>query len=65
MTQAFAIHEIGNTYEDGSTVVDGVLGAIPGILITILLVAMMRAPEREASEHRRSFDLRALHAVCC
>lgn len=32
MTQAFAIHEIGNTYENGTAVVDGLLGKVPGIL---------------------------------
>ena len=32
MTQAFAIHEIGNTYEDVTAVADGVLGTVPGIL---------------------------------
>jgi methylmalonyl-CoA/ethylmalonyl-CoA epimerase len=32
MTQAFAIHEIGNTYENGTAGVDGLLGDVPGIL---------------------------------
>jgi FSR family fosmidomycin resistance protein-like MFS transporter len=38
------------------------IGALPGILITILLLFMMRAPERDHSVRHR-FDLRALHGV--
>jgi FSR family fosmidomycin resistance protein-like MFS transporter len=39
------------------------LGAIPGVLITILLLMYMRAPERVESDPRRKFDLMALHSV--
>jgi methylmalonyl-CoA/ethylmalonyl-CoA epimerase len=45
MTQAFAIHEIGNTYEDGTAVVDGVLGVVPGILFVDHVAIAVRQGE--------------------
>jgi FSR family fosmidomycin resistance protein-like MFS transporter len=39
------------------------IGAIPGIIVTILLVAFMRAPEPPPAHHRKKFDLEPLRAV--
>ena len=45
MTQAFAIHEIGNTYEDATPVVDELLGAVPGILFVDHVAIAVRQGE--------------------
>ncbi len=45
MTQAFAIHEVGNNYEDGTPVVDGVLGTVPGILFVDHVAIAVRKGE--------------------
>ncbi len=48
MTQAFAIHEIGNTYENGTAGVDELLGRIPGILFVDHVAIAVRQGELEA-----------------
>ena len=47
MTQAFAIHEIGNTYENGTAVVDELLSAVPGILFVDHVAIAVRRGELE------------------
>jgi FSR family fosmidomycin resistance protein-like MFS transporter len=39
------------------------LGAIPGVLITVLLLILIRAPERVEGTHRPRFELAPLRAV--
>ncbi|HLW77614.1 MAG TPA: MFS transporter, partial [Bryobacteraceae bacterium] len=39
------------------------LGAIPGIVVTILLLVYMRGPEHYSVREHAKFDLRALHGV--
>lgn len=39
------------------------IGAIPGIIVTLFLLAKVRAPERPAAHLRKAFDLAPLRAV--
>ncbi|HWZ29739.1 MAG TPA: MFS transporter [Bryobacteraceae bacterium] len=39
------------------------LGAIPGIIVTLLLIFWMRGPESPAPQHRKKFDFAPLRAV--
>ena len=39
------------------------IGAIPGIVVTLLFLFWMRGPERPEPQHRRKFDLAPLRAV--
>ncbi len=48
MTQAFAIHEVGNTYENGAAVADGLFGSVPGILFVDHVAIAVRRGELEA-----------------
>ena len=45
MTQAFAIHEIGNTYENGTAFGDGILRTVPGILFVDHVAIAVRQGE--------------------
>src|ERR1039457_2117904 len=47
MTQAFAIHEIGNTYENGTAGVDEPLCTVPGILFVDHVAIAVRQGELE------------------
>jgi methylmalonyl-CoA/ethylmalonyl-CoA epimerase len=62
MTQAFAIHEVGNTYENGTAVVDGLLDAVPGILFVDHVAIAVRQGELDGQvKSYQMLGFRELH----
>ncbi len=57
----FAIHEIGNTYEDGGAVVDGIIGAVPGILFVDHVA--IAVPKGELEGQVRSYQMLGFREV--
>ena len=55
MTQAFALHEIGNTFESSSPSMDGLLGTVPGILFVDHVAIAVRQGELDGQV--RSYQL--------
>ncbi len=55
MRRPLAIHEIGNTYEDGAAVVDGDLGTVPGILFVDHVAIAVRHGELDGQV--RSYEM--------
>ena len=62
MTQAFAIHEVGNTYENGTAVADGLLGSVPGILfVDHVAIAVRRGDLEGQVRSHRMLGFREIH----
>jgi methylmalonyl-CoA/ethylmalonyl-CoA epimerase len=57
----FAIHEIGNTYEDGAAVVDGIIDAVPGILFVDHVA--IAVPKGELEGQVRSYRMLGFREV--
>jgi methylmalonyl-CoA/ethylmalonyl-CoA epimerase len=55
MTQAFALHEIGNTFESSSPSMDEFLGTVPGILFVDHVAIAVRQGELDGQV--RSYQL--------
>ena len=61
MTQAFAVHEVGNIYEDAAASADRPLGAVPGILFVDHVAIAVRQGELEGQV--RSYQMLGFREV--